>query len=66
MVTIWKAERTPKATNSKRSSIRPTAAHLREARKANSKAIRTAKAERTMRAGMRYGKQHITSTEDSD
>ncbi|ADV19958.1 hypothetical protein I305_00473 [Cryptococcus gattii E566] len=49
MVTIWKAERTPKATNSKRSSIRPTAAHLREARKANSKAIRTAKAERTMR-----------------
>lgn len=66
MVTIWKAERTPKAANSRPSSTRPTAAHLREARKTNSEAIRTAKAERTIRAGMRYGKQHITSTEDSD
>ncbi|AGV15353.1 hypothetical protein CNAG_07961 [Cryptococcus neoformans var. grubii H99] len=54
MVTIWRAERTPKATNNKRSSARPTAAHLREARKANSEAIKTAKAERTIRAGVRY------------
>lgn len=51
MVTIWRAERTPKATSSKRSSARPTAAHLREARKANSEAIKTARAERTIRAG---------------
>lgn len=51
MVTIWRAERTPKATSSKRSSARPTAAHLREARKANSEAIKTATAERTIRAG---------------
>ncbi|KIS00279.1 hypothetical protein L804_01689 [Cryptococcus deuterogattii 2001/935-1] len=60
MVTIWKAERTPKAANSRRSSTRPTAAHLREARKANSEAIRTARAERTIRADMRYAtNQHL-------
>lgn len=66
MVTIWRAERTPKATNNKRSSARPTAAHLREARKANSEAIKTAKAERTIRAGVRYGEQHMTSTENNN